>query len=270
MQRSIRRDGRVTSEYVASGETAMLIALLDADSREERDSERQEFQADRDASGAVERALNDSSDRVEDLACAALYADGFRRPERHGDDAVSAGQHAEEKPRPLPDIDTAGGVRGVLERAREGEAAMRPLVRQLLDRDRERGAMLMRAHGDICGHAQNAPLKGAAGDNITIQEALRRKIDAVRDELAGPDPSPLEMILCERVAPCWFDANEMDRRSIDQVDVSFKTAEYRESRRDRAHRRFVAACKALATIRKLAHQQVHVAGPGGGGSDQRS
>jgi hypothetical protein len=129
--------------------------------------------------------------------------------------------------------------------------------------------MLMGIYGDVYGHAQNALLKTAAGQDIAIQETLRRKIDAVRDELAGPNPTPLERILCERVALCWFDAHEMDRRFSDQTDITFKTAEYRESRRDRAHKRFLAACKALATVRKLglpaiqvnvARQQVNVAG----------
>jgi phage head maturation protease len=53
------------------------------------------------------------------------------------------------------------------------------------------------------------------------------------------------------VALCWFDANETDRRYIDQTDISFKTAEFRENRRDRAHKRFLAACKALATVRRM-------------------
>jgi hypothetical protein len=90
----------------------------------------------------------------------------------------------------------------------------------------------------------------------------------VRDDLAGPNPTALERILCERVALCWFDAHEMDRRYINQADTSLKIAEYRESRRDRAHKRFLAACRTLATVRKLAlpaiqvnlaHQQVNIA-----------
>ena len=53
--------------------------------------------------------------------------------------------------------------------------------------------------------------------------------------------------------------------------MSFKDAEYREGRRDRAHKRFLSACKALATVRKLArptiqvdlaNQQVNMAGSG--------
>src|SRR4051794_21466827 len=71
----------------------------------------------------------------------------------------------------------------------------------------------------------HAAILDAVVDTLTIGD--------VRDELAGPNPTPLERILCERVALCWFDAHEMDRRYIDQTEVSFKVAEYRENRRDR-------------------------------------
>jgi hypothetical protein len=172
-------------------------------------------------------------------------------------------------PKPLPDIDTPEGVAEVLERAQGGSTDVLPLVRKLLSPQHPRGRFLVETYGDSYAHARSRMVKVAANQNLAIQEGLRRKIDAVRDELAGPNPTPLERILCERVALCWFDAHEMDRRFVDQKDVSFKTAEYRENRRDRAHKRFLAACKTLATVRRLgvpalqinlARQQVNVAG----------
>src|SRR5437899_3277795 len=82
LYRSIRRGEQVTSEYVASGESATFFALLDAGRREEREGERQEFQAERDAAEAVEGDLADYFSRVEDLARSALYAAGYHRPKR--------------------------------------------------------------------------------------------------------------------------------------------------------------------------------------------
>ena len=43
--KSIRRDGRVTSEYGGSGEFAALMAEIDAHERDERDQERFEREA---------------------------------------------------------------------------------------------------------------------------------------------------------------------------------------------------------------------------------
>jgi hypothetical protein len=178
-------------------------------------------------------------------------------PSENGDDAVSETRSAEQLPKPLPDIDSVEGIRECLKRARNGETAVRPLVRKMLEHDEE--GILLNHYGDIFAWARTELVKIAAGNNITVQEALCRKIEAVRDELAGPNPTPLERILCERVALCWFDANETDRRfGIERSGISFQDAEYRESRRDRAHRRFLAACKTLASVRRLAGPAIQV------------
>ncbi len=82
LQRSIRRGGRVTTEYRASGDFAVLFALMDAEERAERDAQREEIRAEREALVTVERALDDYFEQVENLARAALYAAGFHRPKR--------------------------------------------------------------------------------------------------------------------------------------------------------------------------------------------
>jgi hypothetical protein len=94
LQRSIRRGGRVTTEYVGSGEFAVTAARLETFEREDRERERSEWRAEREADEADERVLIDCCERAEDLARAALYAAGFHRPkrewrrrrERHRDD----------------------------------------------------------------------------------------------------------------------------------------------------------------------------------------
>jgi hypothetical protein len=67
---------------VGSGESALFFAKIEALGREERDLERLDFQAERDAEGAIEGTLNDYFNWVEDLARAALYAAGYHRPKR--------------------------------------------------------------------------------------------------------------------------------------------------------------------------------------------
>jgi hypothetical protein len=55
--KSVRRDGRVTSEYRGSGEIAALVGALDQIETAERDSEREEARAERDEMEAAERIL---------------------------------------------------------------------------------------------------------------------------------------------------------------------------------------------------------------------
>ncbi len=165
---------------------------------------------------------------------------------------MSDAKRDEKLPKPLPDIETPEGIGQLLARAMKGDAEVLPLLEKLFDRGDEMGKRLVESLGNSHSLACDAMIQHASGANLAFREALRRKIDAVRDKLAGPDPTPLERILCERVPLCWFDANEMDRRSVEQSNIDLRIAEYRESRRDRAHRRFLAACKTLATVRKLA------------------
>ena len=179
---------------------------------------------------------------------------------------------ADKAPKPLPDIGTHDGRREILRRATDGDSAATSLVKKVLDLDQRDGAIIVNFFGDAFAHASNSVLRVFCGSDTVFQEGMRRKLNSLRDELAGPNPTPLERILSERVALCWLDAHGMDRLFAEPESVSFKTAAYREDRRERAHRRFLAACKTLATVRRLsgpavlinqvvARQQVNVGNP---------
>jgi hypothetical protein len=182
---------------------------------------------------------------------------------------VSAVDSVEIQPQSPPSIDTDEAFSKLLKRAAKGDAAVLPVVRQLFDADSGLGLRLVEIFGNSFASARDSMIRFAAGKDLMSQEGMRRKIDALVGDLAGPNPTPLERILCERIVLCWLEVNELDRRYIDPSDLTFKDAEYRESRRDHAHKRFLSACKTLATVRKLglpaiqvnvARQQVNVAG----------
>ena len=65
LYRSIRRNGRVTSEYRGSGETALLIAALDRLDREERDYQRWHEREDRRELDRLEQELDELAQRHE-------------------------------------------------------------------------------------------------------------------------------------------------------------------------------------------------------------
>src|SRR5262245_48324919 len=75
LYRSVRRNGRVTSEYIISGEPAVSLARRYA---QERDADAARFDADR----ALEAELEDYCARVEELARATLYANGYHQHHR--------------------------------------------------------------------------------------------------------------------------------------------------------------------------------------------
>ena len=80
--RSVREGGRVRSEYVGAGETASLIAQLDAIDRDERAVERQEWMAERDQADAEDREFAEWFDEIEAVADAAMFAAGYHKHHR--------------------------------------------------------------------------------------------------------------------------------------------------------------------------------------------
>jgi hypothetical protein len=80
--RSVRRDGRVTSEYGGSGESARLIARMEAIERDERDFERWREQEERRELDELERSIDELVRQSKALAREALAAAGYHQHDR--------------------------------------------------------------------------------------------------------------------------------------------------------------------------------------------
>jgi hypothetical protein len=95
-------------------------------------------------------------------------------------------------------------------------------------------------------------------DNTPAREAVRRKVEAVQADLAGPDPTPLERLLAERAALCWLQVYRYEAVYEQARDLSIGQGDYHQRRIDAAHKRFLSAVRTLAQIRKLALPAVQI------------
>jgi hypothetical protein len=154
----------------------------------------------------------------------------------------------------------------LLRRAEQGDASALPAVRELLQNP-EAVELL---GGDLARQVEYSLIDNAAGKNLAFKEALRRKLELLRAELAGPSPSPLEQLLADRAATCWLWLHDLEIRLAQAKDLTIPQAEYRQRAVDRAHKRYLAALKTLALVRKLAlpvlqinvaRRQTNIAGP---------
>ena len=82
LYRSMRRAGRVTSGYLATGIDAPLIAALEADEQDGRRSDREQARAERRGADDLERALDKMAEQAHALACDALLAAGYHQHHR--------------------------------------------------------------------------------------------------------------------------------------------------------------------------------------------
>lgn len=141
-----------------------------------------------------------------------------------------------------------------LQRAMKGDPSTLPVLRDMLTNQPETVNML----GNLALQTQLSLIAVAAGDNLAFKEAMPLKMRAIRKELAGPNPTPLEKLLVERIALCWLSLYLAELRLSQSTNQDIYQAEHWQRKIDHAHRRYLTAIKTLATIRKLALPVVQV------------
>jgi hypothetical protein len=91
------------------------------------------------------------------------------------------------------------------------------------------------------------------GEDLLFKGAAREEAKAMRRDLLGERSTPLERVLVDCVVTCWLQMHSADHFYTQQTGgMSLVKAEYYQRVHDRAHRRFLSACKTLATVRRLA------------------
>jgi hypothetical protein len=140
-------------------------------------------------------------------------------------------------------------LRELVARAQAGDASVLPALREALDAD----PSLWQRCGDLAAQAQAAWLQLLAGHDLFLHESVQRKLEALRLELAGPDPSPLERLVVERILAGWLQVHYADSSYAQARGPQAAPAVLREMQRrqESAQRRYLAAVKQLALIRRL-------------------
>ena len=152
-------------------------------------------------------------------------------------------------------------------RAHEGDEEAPQRIRRALEETPDSAQIL----GNIAVRgAERAYVTKLCGNDPLLGEALSMRLEAMRQEIAGPDPSPLERLMAERVAACWVQVLQAEAACAANLGrPATSRSEYHERRLDRLHRRYLAAIRTHAQVRKLltptltqinvAEQQVNVA-----------
>ena len=158
-------------------------------------------------------------------------------------------------------------VNALLPAANDGDRRALAELRQVLDEHPE----LWGEVGNLARHAELALVQATAGANPVAKEAIIRKVDGLRRELAGSSPTPLERLVVDRVVVGWLAAAVAEGAYHQALErgVGHADDEFHQRRVERAQRRYLAAVKALATVRRLrlpalqvniGDKQVNVAG----------
>jgi hypothetical protein len=139
----------------------------------------------------------------------------------------------------------------LLQRGLKSDQSVLPQIRALFA-DGDRGSLHREMFGSPAEWLRLAIKKKAAGESIIMREAIDQTLDKVRSELAGPNPTPIERLLAERAAFCWFIVHWYENAYANSTGWNIDTADLQHRKIDKAHARFLSALLTLARIRKLA------------------
>lgn len=131
--------------------------------------------------------------------------------------------------------------------------------------------------GNLPRDAHLAMARAVAGKDLSLPEVMARRAAQIQAELEGAYASPLERLLCERVATCWLAVYLLDAATIVTADAQrppWRIIAQHQRMRESAQRQYIDACLALARVRRLLRppmqvniaqagaQQLNVAPPG--------
>jgi hypothetical protein len=98
------------------------------------------------------------------------------------------------------------------------------------------------------------------GADPLTEYALSARLDMMRADIGGESPTPLEVLLTEQVVSCWLWLQLLDAFLSSQFRRNFPASHKRVGMayllklvrfQESAERRFLAAIKTLAQVRKL-------------------
>src|SRR5262245_40894727 len=112
----------------------------------------------------------------------------------------------------------------LMDRAQTGDKTALPALRELL----KDPAVVDALGGDLAKQAQLTLINKFSGQNLVFRESLTRKLDLLRDELAGPNPTPLERLLVERIVACWLHLHRLETIYAARESMSLELGSYYE------------------------------------------
>jgi hypothetical protein len=140
------------------------------------------------------------------------------------------------------------------DRAEDGNAEARRALQRAV---RESAPEVIALCSDTARTYRSILARTASGGNPLVHEAIKERARLMALELAGENPTPLEMLLADRVASLWvlvelqeaLNAAWYQRDEIGQTSTAFMLQMVRLQ--ESANRRYLQAIKTLAQVQRL-------------------
>ena len=143
--------------------------------------------------------------------------------------------------------DTNSRLQAVLDRARQGDKAVLPELKRILDDN----PFLWQERNQLVTVCEQGWLDKIAGKDLLLAQSIRRQVELMKQEIAGAFPTPLESLLAQRIVAAWLALQHADLADAVNDANGGKVDEMRIKRLDSANKRFLASVKSLAIVRRL-------------------
>jgi hypothetical protein len=137
---------------------------------------------------------------------------------------------------------STGDREAALALAMKGDEPSMSVVREVLDADPHLADKMV----GILLDAERRLIAATYGSDLVARETIPRKLEALRKELGGSSPTPLEKLLVARIVTCWLQVQHADLVYSRNIQ-----SEFAQKRLDRVHGRYLSAIKTLAEVRHL-------------------
>jgi len=151
-------------------------------------------------------------------------------------------------------------VDSLIARANDGDAQAMKELRPMIHDD----PGFFNIFGDLAEGVRQQLVARMTGDGkaMLTKDRLYVRLRKMKADLSGSAPTPLEVLLVERILTCYLEVNWYDFLYTSRRECTLQQGDYYQRRQDRAHKRYLSAVKALAQVRRLELPavQVNIAG----------
>ena len=136
----------------------------------------------------------------------------------------------------------------LMQHAQQGDLTILPVLRTLLDQV----TALWEDSRVLAQQVERAWMTALSGHDLLRKEMITREVEALRHQLLGAHPTPLDKLLVDRICACWLAVHHAELHAATRFKghaVALSPAE--EHRLDKVHHRFLTAVRELARVRKL-------------------
>jgi hypothetical protein len=131
-------------------------------------------------------------------------------------------------------------------RANAGNESCLAGLRQILDSQPE----IWQQIGNVATLAEGAWIDLMAAGNKLAEESVRRRLTALKADLAGEKASPLEQLVIGHIGVTWLAANRAETEAAQPAEA-LPRASFRLKQAESAQRRLAGAVRTLAVVRAL-------------------